>query len=101
MPTQAEAHVLALANAEEEATILRTLWFPNDREFRLIHVDPTTLPSDGVLRTFFFAADPGEGINYPSRVAFALPDEVRQLRLPDGWGSWEEAVVVYERQRAA
>ena len=101
MPTREEATWLAHENADSERSIEASYWFPSEDEFRIVHVDATTLPSDGRLRPFPLADDPAEGINYPVRVAFVLPDEVHQVALPEGWGTWEQAVMVFQRPAAA
>ena len=100
MPTQDEAMRLALENADNEPSILKTYWFPDVGELRLVHVDRETLSSDGEVRPFLFSADP-PSVNFPSRIALILPDEDHLVRLPSGWGTWEDAVVIFDRNQAA
>jgi hypothetical protein len=84
---------LAGYNVESEPTITRIYLFPDEREIRLVIVDPTTLKSK-VLSPFYFAASPDENLPYASAVALIQPDEEKELPLPDGW-DWNEAVIIW------
>jgi hypothetical protein len=101
MPTKEDAKRMAEDNAEAEATIVRTYWFPDDSELRIIHVDEVTLPSEGQVHPFLFQSDPTHGLDYPSRIALIQPNEERQVKLPPEWGGWDGAVLVFDRTMAA
>ena len=92
---------LAQWNAKAEPNIREILLFPDKRgeEIRLVEVDPTALPSDeGRLVPFYFAPDPVNEIPLWSAIALILPREKGKLRLPKGWGKWDQAEIIWQRK---
>ena len=101
IPTEDDARKLAVANTEEEPSIVETYWFPDEHEIRLVHVDTETPASEESVLFFHFAADPAQGVNYPSQIALVQPDEFGRLKLPSDWIGWEEARKILERRQSA
>ena len=93
---RATAKVLADAARESEPETLKVLLFPAAEEVRLIYVDPTARPTleDEAIAPFYFGPDRRNGIYHPFAVTLIRPEEEGRLRLPDGWGRWEDAVAV-------
>ncbi len=81
---------VARENVEAEPSISKIYLLPAEDEIRLIEVDEQTVPSDCVA-PFYFRSDPQGGIPVPCGIAIIRPDEVRKLKLPEGWGSWDDA----------
>ena len=81
---------LAHENVEAEPSISEVYLLPAEDEIRLIEVDEQTVPSDCVA-PFYFRSAPQDGIPVPCGIAIIRPDEVRKLKLPEGWGSWDDA----------
>ena len=88
-----QAEELAKANREAEPTISDVYWFPHDIEVRLIEID-TLVPTDPdrQVHPFYFRPAPEDGLTAPSDIALIHPSEVENITLPDGWGSWQDAV---------
>ena len=94
------AERLAESNREAEPTITRILWFPHPEQVRLVEVtDDTGAAEDGFLRPYYYS---GAG-DFPHISALSLvrPEEVGALRLPEGWGGWDDAVTIFPTQYAA
>lgn len=91
---RAEAAKLALDNVESEPNIQAVYWLPAEDEVRLIEVDPT-FPRSESITPFYFRADPVYGTKYSSGVAMIRPEEVRVLPVPQEWGTWDDAVVIW------
>lgn len=89
------ARRLAAANVEAEPALHAVYLFPAEREIRLIEVDPTALPSKQIT-PFYFGPDPQGGIPFPSALALLRPEE-RDLPPPEGWGAWDDAVLLWSR----
>lgn len=93
MPTSIEdqARQLAKDNREAEPTIQRIFWLPSSSEIRLIEV-MNNIPSSGdEVQPFYFQPDPGNGLTVPSGIVLIRPDEVRKVKLPAEWGTWDNA----------
>jgi hypothetical protein len=88
---------LAETHAAIEAGIEKIYWFPATDEIRFVELDSTTLASDRI-EPFYFGPDREGGIPLPSGVAVIRTEEVRKLQPPDGWGSWEDAELIWERK---
>ena len=84
-----------------EPAITEVYMFPSDDEIRLIYVDPTTLPSEEAITPFYNPPDPKGGIPYPYLVAIILPEEKGLLQLPEEWGDWSNAVLLYRSKDLA
>jgi len=97
-PYLGAASLLARENARSEQEIAEILLFPDpdEREIRLVEIDPNSLPAgeDNSVVPFYFAPDPPD-VPFWMAIALILPDEKGKLRLPDGWGGWEDAVSLY------
>jgi hypothetical protein len=90
-----QARYLAADNYGVSPDIQRVYWFPDDDEVRLVEVTPQIpVSAEGEVRPFYFAPSPQD--NLPSRSAMAMiqPEEFGKLRLPDGWGDWNSAVLI-------
>ena len=85
---------LARENVEAEPSIKEVYWLPAEDEIRLIEVDEQTVPmpenSDRV-EPFYFRPAPQDGIPVPCGIAIIRPEELRKLKLPEGWGKWDDA----------
>ncbi len=83
------AKKLAADSRELDPHVVKVLWFPDDREVRLIELDENTMESfSGCVEPFYF--DSTADIPVPSGVAVIRPDEYGKLTMPEGWGSWED-----------
>ncbi len=93
---RATAQMLAEAAREAEPATLKILLFPSAEEIRLLYVDPTGRPTleDETIAPYYFGPDSRSGIRYPSAVTLIRPEEEGKLRLPAGWGTWEDAEVL-------
>ena len=87
-----QAIFLAKENVEAEPDIKTVYWFPDDEEVRLIEVEDVIPPSEGSVDPFYFDASPADEMPAPSGIALIRSDEVNKLTLPEGWGSWNDAV---------
>ena len=94
---RAEAERLALDNVAEEPSIEAVYWFPAKDEIRLIEVD-ATFPMGDSIDPFYFRADPANGTGRTSGIAMVRPEQVRKLSPPDGWGTWDEAKLLWRRE---
>lgn len=97
------AEDLVRANIEAEPAIVKAYLFPSEREMRLVYVDPTTspLPADERVAPFYFGANkfPGSpSASYTAAIALVLPKEEGQAPLPEGWGDWEDAEIIWEKR---
>ena len=98
MPDEATIQRLAIElaqeNIETEPSISDVYWLPAESEIRLIEVDEQTVPmpeDSDCVEPFYFKSVPQDGIPVPCAVAIIRPEEFRKLRLPEGWGSWDDA----------
>ncbi len=93
------AESLAKTNAETEETIIKILWFPHDHQIRLVEVDEGTVSAEeDRVYPFYFPAV--SDLPYVSAIALIRPEEERNLKLPEDWGSWDSGVVLYKRPAA-
>ena len=100
------AEELMRANIEAEPAIVKAYLFPSDEEIRLVYVDPTTSPlrSGERIAPFYFGASKSAGSSYAAytiAVALILPDEAEEAQLPDNWGGWGDAEVIWEKPKMA
>ncbi len=86
-----QAKELARRNRALDSSLQEFYWIPDNKEVRLIEIEPNAIPSGDFLDPFYFAPIPEMGMLAPSGVALIRPDEVRKLNLPDDWGSWDDA----------
>ncbi len=96
---RASAKRLAEAAVEAEPAIKKILLFPSAQSIRLVYVDTTAHPSDeevGVTPYYFRPAQKS-GVNFESAVALIRPGEEGRLTLPAGWGGWNDAETLWER----
>lgn len=94
---------LVRANIEAEPAIVKAYLFPSDREIRLVYVDPTTSPLHAGERVapFYFGASKSAGppsASYTAAIALVLPKEEGQVPLPEEWGDWEDAEIIWENR---
>ncbi|MBV9849686.1 MAG: hypothetical protein JO250_08355 [Armatimonadetes bacterium] len=93
-----EALKLVEANVEAEPAIARAYLFPSDEEIRLIYVDPTVgfLRNGEAVAPYYFG-NKASGFVYLSAIALIRPEEEGRAALPEGWGDWSDAEVVWEK----
>lgn len=94
------AERLARFHREADPGVVKIIWFPNDREVRLVDVDETAAPheSEGRIVPYLFGADAAVGVPFPSGVAVVTPGDL-SLPPPEGWGSgWEEGEVIWAKR---
>jgi len=96
------AEELVRVNIEAEPAIVKAYLFPSDQEIRLIYVDPTTTPlrAGERIAPFYFGASKSAHFSYAAytiAVALILPEEAETTRLPDEWGGWGDARVLWEK----
>ena len=102
---KAAAYQLVKESVEAEPEIIKTYWFPSpkDRRIRLIHVDTIAGPTDHI-RPFYFSEDTQSGLHFPSGVALILPENDQNgenpLDPPAEWGTWHDAIVIYDAANA-
>ncbi len=90
------ARRLVRENMAAEPGIVNAYLFPDQDEIRLVYVDSTSIPnthSDHVT-PYYFGRDLAGGITYRSAIAIIVPDEVKKLDTPEGWGPWEDAMEI-------
>ena len=93
---------LVQANIEAEPAIIKAYLFPSDQEIRLVYVDPTTSPlhANERIAPFYFGAGKSADSSYAiytSAIALVLPKEAEEAQLPEGWGKWSDAEVLWEK----
>ena|ERR1035437_4948940 len=94
-PIRNQAEYLALENRAAEPGIEKIYWLPNPKEVRLIELLTSVAGApDHSLHPFYFRAAPADNLPFPSGVALIRPEEFRKLQLPEGWGSWDDAVEI-------
>lgn len=90
-----QARSLAADNRQAEPAIVRIYWFPDEQEVRLVGLNPEMpASSDRSLHPFYFRPSPADALPLPSRIALIRPEEFGKLVLPDGWGTWGDAVEI-------
>lgn len=74
----------AKEHKKEDPDILKTFWFPHNKEIRLIEIIKNTPTCcNGELEVFCFDGNVALGI--------ILPDEIGKVELPKDWGTWKDA----------
>jgi hypothetical protein len=93
------AQELIEANIQAEPAITKAYLFPSEDQIRLIYVDPTTSPTypDERVAPYYFSPSQDDDLPYVSAVALVLPEEAESVPLPEGWGNWDEAEVIYPK----
>ena len=88
-----EALELARKNLQSEPSLEAIYWFPHETELRLVEAYDDVPPTlDGVARAFYWrgtGTDAGKEIW--TAIALMQPEEIGRLKLPEGWGGWEDA----------
>lgn len=88
-----QAEVLATENRKADPCIERVFWFRHTDEIRLVETTAEVPQSDdSEVHPYYFPPSPEGDLTAPSAVALIRPDEVGHVRLPDGWGGWDDAV---------
>ena len=88
-----QARLLAADNRQASPDITRILWFPDDREVRLVEITEEVAANlEEELLPFYFRASPQDNLLLPSAVVMIRPDEVEKFPPPRGWGNWSDAV---------
>lgn len=93
------AKALASANVENEPNIVATYLFPSETEIRLIHLDPSSPCAEECVSAYQFP--PEDDINYPCAIGLLPPEQKDQVLPPEGWGDWNDAQIIYDRQSEA
>lgn len=87
-----QARLLANDNRRAEPQIARIFWFPDDKEVRLVElIDQVPSSADRQVQPFYFRPSPQDNLPAPSAIAMIRPDEYGALKLPEGWGDWDDA----------
>ncbi len=91
------ARELAKANGDSDRQITVIRWFPDPNVVRLVVVDPRTpvVASGEPIAPFYFGADDSGSMPYQSAIAMVSPGDDRSAELPDGWGTWRDAIEVW------
>src|SRR6266508_2541493 len=88
-----QARLLAVDNRQAEPDIARVFWFPDIQEVRLVELtDQVPESLDREVHPFYFRASPDDNLPAPSGIAMIRANEFGKLRLPAGWGDWNDAV---------
>ncbi len=96
---RASAKRLAAAAVEAEPAIKKILLFPSAKDIRLVYVDTNAHPSgeDAEVTPYYFRPARKSGVSFESAVALIRPEEEGRLSLPEGWGGWEDAETLWDR----
>lgn len=86
-----QAEMLARENRESDPEISRIYWFPSDEQIRLVELHESIPPSGDAVHPFYFHPSPRDGLTAPSGIALIRPSEYKTIKLPEGWGEWENA----------
>lgn len=97
------AEDLVRANIEAEPAIVKAYLFPSDQEIRVVYIDPTTNPlrADERVTPFYFGASKSSispSASYTAAIALVLPKEEGHAPLPEGWGDWNDAEIIWEKR---
>ncbi len=94
------ARELVEANTEAEPAIIKAYLFPAADQIRLIYVDTGAgeLRKDEGIAPFYFGASKMDGLPYGSAVALISPEAEGSDVLPEGWGRWDQAEIIWERK---
>lgn len=91
------AERLAREHGEIEPTVESIYWFPAVDEIRFVELDSATIASEEI-EPFYFTPDLEGGVPFPSGVAVIRADEKDKLKPPEGWGDWDNAELIWERE---
>lgn len=90
---EAQARKLAQHNKKVEPGIEKIYWFPSRKEIRLVELEENMIPAlSGRLEPCYFRASPQDGFTFPFVLAIIRTKEFGELKLPRGWGKWDDAV---------
>jgi len=90
-----QARLLAVDNRKAEPDITRVFWFPDESEVRLIELtEQIPIGAEGEVLPFYFRPSPRHHLPAPSAIAMIRPGEFGKLKLPMGWGSWDNAIEI-------
>lgn len=90
-----QAENLAKLNRAGNDDILQIFWFPDESEIRFVETTKSlNHPSIDYVAAFHFPPSPQDGIKLWSATALINHDEIGQLRLPDGWCGWDDAILI-------
>ncbi len=93
-----QAKYLARENRKAEPSICKIYWFRDNNEVRLVELlEEMPVSSDGKAYPMYFREAPNEDIFFPSAIALLSPVDDKKADLPDSWGSWDAAVVLWEK----
>jgi hypothetical protein len=99
---EAEARHLVELNQSEVRSITRSYVFPDPagETIRVVHVDTNAFPEESVT-PIEFSPDPKYRLFHPMFVAIVDSKGPEHLTLPEGWGSWSDALVIERAKRRA
>lgn len=87
-----QARFLAEEGRKAEPGMQAVYWFPDDSEVRLVElVANIPLTLSGEVEPFYFRKSLEDKMPAPSALAMIRPDELGKLKLPEGWGTWDNA----------
>lgn len=84
------AQYLANESRKADPGIIKILWFPHDTEVRLIEIEEA-IPLSNIEEIEPVYFEPSSLVPAPSGTAMIRSEEINKLKLPDGWGSWDDA----------
>ena len=88
-----QARLLASDNRTAEPDITRVFWFPDEKEVRLVELtEQVPAGAEGEVLPFYFRPSPRHQLPAPSAIAMIRAGEFEKLKLPPGWGDWNDAV---------
>jgi hypothetical protein len=89
---QQQAQLLAEEASRMDPNIIKFYWFPAENEVRLVEVATDMQRSlDDEVQPFYFPASPQDNMPALSGVAIIRDGEDYKLKLPNGWGTWDQA----------
>ena len=90
-----EARHLVALNQSEVKSIIRSYVFsdPNNLEIRVVHVDAKAFPEEEVM-PILFGPDPQYNLHHRMLIAIIDVNASNHISPPDGWGNWNEAVII-------
>lgn len=101
MDIRTAAERLATSNYESDSEIARIYWFPDPegQTVRLLEEDDNLLPEDDAEGIVAYYFPKSEEIPYVVGIALMAEgyDEINRPMPPKDWGTWEDAVLLWER----
>ena len=85
---------------QEDKDIKTILWFPHDKNVRIIYTVDGTFATDEYIDVIYCCSEYENDYSYPSEVGIIRCDEKGKVDLPIDWNEkWENAIVLYEQKK--